>query len=178
MPRIWPLQVAQRVRYPNGTHSDPFIVTMNKCDLARFAGRLIEDQWPEWKHHKCLTADGRVDSDKLAAARALDDFDSGSARLSCAHDGRFWETVNILRRRIHNWDVQIGPMVVWPRPGLEAIPGDAPDRRLSDGELSILFGINDEYGWQALHGLGVADPIKALARTVLSWLPRIEEWPE
>ena len=175
MPRIGSL-VAQRVRYPNGGLSDPFIVSMNKHDLGRFARRIIEDRWGV--PPQCLTPEGRVDPEKLAAARAADDFDSGSARLCCAFEGRFWQTAKILHRECRLWDVQIGNVIIWPRPGVHPIPGDSADRRLSDGEMSILFGLDDEYGWIALKGLGITEPVKALARTVLAWLPHIEEWSE
>lgn len=175
MPRIGYV-VAQRVRYPNGGLSDPFIVSMNKHDLARFARRILDDQYP--LNRRCLTPDGLVDVEKLEAARAADDFDAGSSRLACAFDGRFWQTAKILHRQCRLWDVQIGNVVVWPRPGVHPIPGDSADRRLSDGEMSILFGLDDEYGWFVLHGLGIADPVRALARTVLAWLPHIEEWSE
>ncbi len=177
MPRFYPMPVAQRVRYPNGGCSSPFIVPMSKRDLARFATRILEDQWPETLLPG-VVKDGKVDAARLLEYRSADDFDSGSSRLSCAHDGRFWQTVNTLRRWIHGWNVQIGPLFVSPRPGMVPVPGDDPQRRLSDGELAILFGGDDEYGMMALTGLGITDPCKALARTVLSWLPTLEEWEE
>ncbi len=165
---------AQRVVYPNGTRSDPFVVSMCKRDLERFARRILDDQWPEWKG--CLNADGRVDRPKMDAKIAADDFDSGSARMSGAHDGRFWASVNRIRHHCRNWDFQIGDVAVGGAFGRSPVPGDSEDRRLSDFELAILFGVDDESGWQGLGALGIKDPDKALARTVLSWLPRIEEW--
>lgn len=176
MPRFYPGPVAMRVIYPNGTRSSPFIVSMNKGDLKRFARRIIDDEWPEEIGN--VTTNGVLDEKKLEAARSKDPFDSGSSRLSCAHDGRFWSTVRRLHPECRNWDGQIGNAMVWPRPGQRVIPGDSADRRLSDAEISILFGLDDEFGWQCLGGLGIADPIKALARTVLSWIPRIEESEE
>jgi hypothetical protein len=41
-----------------------------------------------------------------------------------------------------------------------------------------LFGLDDEFGWQALHALGIVDPVKSLARTVLEMSEHIEEWSE
>jgi hypothetical protein len=176
MPRLSPGRVAQRVRYPNGTLSDPFIAPMSRGDMERFAKRIFDDQWPEWKG--CLDDEGRVDVQKLEAKKAADDFCSGSARLACAHDGRFWRTTEIWSHRCHDWDVQIGSTLLTHREGIILVAGDDPNRRLAMGEMAILFHHNDEFGWQALVGLGIKDPVKALARTVIAWLPQIEEWSE
>ncbi len=108
-------------------------------------------------------------------ARLLLDDQHPEGRLA---GGRFWSTVAHLRHRCRNWDCQIGDVMVSTFAfGRSApVPGDSADRRLSDFELAILFGVDDEAGYRALNALGIKDPDKALARTVLSWLPRIEEW--
>ena len=135
---------ALRVVHTNGGRSAPFVVSMGKLDLERFARLILDDQSPE-------------------------------ARLA---GGRFWGTVHRLRHHCRNWDCQIGDVMVSTFAfGRSApVPGDSDDRRLSDFELAILFGVDDEAGYHALGALGIKDPDKALARTVLSWLPRIEEW--
>jgi hypothetical protein len=161
MARIHPHAVAQRVRYPNGTSSTPFIVTMCKADMVRFAHRIINDQWPAWKG--CLLPDGKVDTPKMEAKIAADDFDAGSARLACAHDGRFWSTIKQWSRSVHDYSV-LGP--------------DDPQRALTQAEVGLLFHRDDEFGWRALDALGVPvdSAVKALARTVLAWSEQIEEW--
>lgn len=133
---------AQRFRNPNGTTSATFVVPMRLFDMRRFAARICNDEWPEWRG--CLKADGRVDVAKMEAKKAADDFTSGSARLSCAHDGRFWNTVRIWNRHVCEWPTQIGNAVVG-----EGFPvaGDADDRRLFAYELAILFASDDQAGF-------------------------------
>lgn len=160
MPRIRPHAVAQRVRYPNGTASDPFIAPWSKANMVRFARRVIDGQWPE----RVLGADGMIDVEKTAALKASDDFSSGSARLACAHDGRFWSTARLWSRVVHDYS---------------AIPVDAAERALTQAEVGVLFHRDDEFGWNSLQQLrlGVVDSLtKALARTVLEWSRQIEEW--
>lgn len=166
--------VAQRVRYPNQTLSEPFIAPMARRHMERFALRIVADEWPEWQG--CLDAAGRVDVAKMDAKIAADDFDSGSACVTGAHCGTFWSTTKIWARRCVVDDVQIGPVVLTRRPGWQAVPGDDPERALSSGELAALFWYDAESGFHRLVGLGIADPEKALARTVLRLAPQIEEW--
>ena len=165
--RFMPGLEAQRVVYPNGTRSNPFVVPMCKRDLARFSRRILEGQWPET--NGCLDANGRVDFDKLAVKRAADDFDSGSSSLEGAHQGRFWRTVDVLRMKCVTWDAQVGDVLLGRSVGRATpIPGNSGDRMLSECELAIVFGAPDrESSWRALFDLGIEDPVKALARTVL-----------
>lgn len=160
MPRLIGGPVAQRIRYPNGTTSSPFLVPFSKVDVCRFAMRIIEDEWPEWKG--CLNEHGRVVPELLAMRRAMDDFDSGSARLSCAHDGRFWSTLRTWTSNSTDEIGHLGPL------------GDGG--RLTRVAAALLFSVGDEEGYHVLHGLGVEDVTSALARAALRWAEQIEEW--
>ncbi len=147
---------AQVVEYPNGGLSGAFIVTMSRSDMCRFADRIINDEWPDKK------------------TVSPDDFRSGSSRMDCAHDGRWWATIRAWSMRVSYWDVQIGDVLV--REGATLVPGDSPERMLSMGEIALLFYRGGEFGWHHLKALGIADSRKALARTVLEWSKSIIEW--
>lgn len=174
MPQFYPGTVAQRVLYPNGTRSDPFIASMCRADMVRFARRILEDAIAA----RVLGSDGKIDWDASDKARAQDDFDPGSCRIACAYDGRFWSTANTWRRQVRSWDWQIGNVAMNERAKPAMVPGDHPTRSLGDGEMSILFGLDDEFGWHALCALGIVHPVKALARTVLEMSKHVEEWSE
>lgn len=163
----------QRVRYPNGSESAPFIVPMCIADMKRFAIRVLEDDYPDWQG--CLTSDGRVDSAKMQAKISADDFPSGSSRFCLAHEGRFWATMRLWTHHGYGWDAQIGPILLSRWRGAVAVAGDDPTRLLSMAELALLFYYSDETGWDLLNSLEIATPCKAFARTVLAWLPQIEE---
>jgi hypothetical protein len=171
---IYPGTVAQRAVYPNGTRSSPFIASMCKEDMIRVARRILEDSLAA----RVLGPDGKIDRHASDKARADDDFDPGSMRIVCAYDGRFWSTLNTWRRQVRSWDWQIGNVAMNERAGSVMVPGDHPARSLGDGELSILFGLDDEFGWHALRALGIVEPVKALARTVLEMSKHVEEWSE
>jgi hypothetical protein len=174
MPAMYPGIVAQRAVYSNGTRSSPFIASMCGADMVRVAQRILEDSLAA----RVLGPDGKIDWDASDKARAADDFDPGSVRIACAYDGRFWSTLNTWRRQVRSWDWQIGNIAMNERAQRTMVPGDHPTRSLGDGELSILFGLDDEFGWHALGALGIVDPVKALARTVLEMSKHVEEWSE
>lgn len=158
MPRIYGDAVAQIVRYPNGTKSDPFIVPMRKADVVRFATRIAERT--NWTNIM-LKADGLVDREATELAKMSDDFDPGSARVSCVYDGRWWATVRRWAKEASDYTVEVG------------------GERLSMMEIGILFSRDDEFGWRSLHtlrGARAESALVALARTVLEWSKTIEEW--
>lgn len=161
MPKFHPLSCAQRV-IPS--HRGPFIASMNKHDMERFARRILDDQWPDWK--ACLLPDGRVDTQMMNAKLKADDFNSGSASLTGAHGGRFWATARQWSTQIYERSLQVG----------DRCPQADPQRRLYPAELAILFGMDGESAHHVLQNLGIKDVAKALARSVIHWLPDIEEW--
>ena len=171
MPKIYPAPVAQRVRLPNGTTSAPFVVPMCRADMVRFATRVLDKSWPErfpdepHRNHRGLTTKLMID-EMLAYRHAHDDFYSGSARLACAHDGRFWRTTEVWMRRASDYNMAVGG------------DGQAPNRQLTTGEVAILFARDDEFGWHSLGALGIVEPGRALARTVIDWATQIEEWSD
>lgn len=170
MPRIHNGPVAQRIRYPNGTSSDPFLAPMRRADMQRFAIRIRDGIWPEKFPDKPYKDEHTFTNAMLEEVRAykykIDPFWSGSSRLACAHDGRFWRTAEVWMQRVHDYEVRVGHDL------------DNPERRLTTGELGLLFARDDEFGWHALSALGFTDPQKALARTVIAWVPQIEEWSD
>lgn len=99
MPRLHPYwRVAQRVRYPNGTLSDPFIAPWPKGYVQRFAANLMH---PDWRERE--TAVGH---------------DPESSRLACAHDGRFWATLRLWKE----WVCDYTDSLWWEESGRLSMP--------------------------------------------------------
>lgn len=176
MPRIHPHAVAQIVRYPNGSHSDPFIAPWSKAHMARFARRLVEGTWPEKfpgePHRDTHVWTDEVIRDVMAYRNAHDDFYSGSAHLACAHDGKFWATMRLWCRQVRLNDWQPGDLTRTMVGGAL----EARDRVLTSGEAALLFHDDDESGFHRLGAIGIKDPIQAIGRTALDLSRSIEEW--
>lgn len=166
--------IHRRHRYvQRASHSDPFIVSMSLHDMLRFSRRIVDGKWPDLAVkgilESLLPPDGvmtaEIERKFNAARKAADDFDSGSARLSVAHDGRYWATAKTWSRHVP-W---------WPQ-------GSTVPRRLTPDEVTLLLHSQcDESGFHALYKFApdITDGCRALAWTVLAWARSIEEaWPE
>lgn len=139
---------AQRVRYPNGMHSGPFLASFSKAQMVRASEMILSGEWPDTPHDD----------------HQIREFASGSSRLSCAWGSRYWTTAH----RWGKWNGYIGPHTP-----LDRFPERPP--HLYQRELVLLLSGNDEEGYHFLHALGIDDVNAYLARSVLLMAKSIEE---
>jgi len=159
--------IAQRVRNPNGTTSEPFIAAMSKADMVGFARMVLEKQWPQptCRCDRLRFRDGDHD-EHCAQGVWVKQYghDACTCRIDCVYDGRFWAT-------LEQW-CSVVPETIGPVGNRERVDGC-----LSRGELLVTFpqARSAESYW-SICGMGVDDPHVAIARTTLKWAPVIEEW--
>ncbi len=144
---------AQRVRYPNGLTSAPFIVPHPKMEMVAFATEILEGIWP-----------GNIGPDRKFQEPSPRARARGSCRIDCVDDCRFWDT-------LERWTRQYIDGV-----GLIGLR-ERPDGCLSAGEMLPLFPMARHAAspWPT-DAWGIADPHRAIALTTLKWAAVIEEW--
>lgn len=143
---------AQRVVYPNGTRSDPFVVPLSKAMMLRFAGHVIEGYWPR-------PADQFPEHEREAL---------GTCRIEGTFKGQF-------RRTLETWGAHHCS-------GTGATMRCVHrTKRLSYGDVLIAFlelGAGGAcFTYNATRSPDGDDDICiALAKTTIEWAKFIEEW--
>lgn len=120
MPRF-EARVAQRVRYPNGTCSEPFLASCSKAQMIAFAKDVLEGRWPQEVSH-------------------------GSFRIDCALDCRFWNTLESWTLQYIGG--LVGPIGVRERPDGTLSPGEMlplfpQARHVESPWATEAFGVTD-----------------------------------
>ncbi len=145
---------AQRVRHPNGTTSDPFIVGYPKSEMIAFAKEILEGIWPG-----NIGPDGKFqEPSPQAKAR-------GTCRICVVDDGMFWTTLETWARQYIGGVGPIGKR-------------DRPDGCLSAGEMLPVFPSSRHAAHWPTWEWGIEDPHRAVALTTLKWAAVIEEWED